>query len=53
MNFYPFNHECQWGGPFYIWSSDRVDESPPKDCQPVYTCRICGAQQLAVVKEAK
>jgi hypothetical protein len=41
---YPFNHECQWRGPFYIWSSNQVDEAPPKECQPVYTCCICGAQ---------
>lgn len=45
--FYPFNHECQWRGPFYIWSSNKVDYEPPKDCKPVYTCCICGAQQPA------
>ena len=44
MMFYPFNHECQWRGPFYIWASNQVDEAPPKDCRPVYTCCICSAQ---------
>lgn len=45
--FYPFNHECQWRGPFYTWASNQVDEAPPKDCKPVYICGICGAQAAA------
>ena len=44
---YPFNHECQWNGPFYFWTSNQTDEAPPKWCKPVYACRICGAQQSA------
>lgn len=44
---YPFNHECVWRGPFYIWASNQIDEAPPKDCKPVYACCICGAQQAA------
>lgn len=42
---YPFDHECEWTGPFYIWSSNQVEMTPPKDCKPVYTCRICSAQR--------
>lgn len=45
MLFYPFNHEHQWRGPFYIWSSNQVDEKPPADCRPVWTCCICGARK--------
>lgn len=44
---YPFHHECQWRGPFYIWSSNQVGMEPPKDCKPVYTCGICGVQRAA------
>ena len=44
---YPFNHDCIWGGPFYVWSSNKVEMEPPKDCKPVYVCSICGAQQPA------
>ena len=46
---YPFNHECQWRGPFYIWASNNVEDAPPKDCKPVYTCGICGAQAAAPI----
>lgn len=49
MLMYPFNHECEWRGPYYIWGSNQIDAAPPKDCQPVYACRICGAQQPAVL----
>lgn len=47
MLMYPFNHECVWRGPFYVWSSNQVDMEPPPDCKPVYTCCICGAQRPA------
>lgn len=51
---YPFNHECQWHGPFYIWSSDSAyaNAAPPTDCAPVYLCRICCNQRPAE-REAK
>ena len=42
---YPFNHECQWRGPFYIWTSNQTGEAPPKGCIPAYVCCVCGAQQ--------
>ena len=42
--FYPLNHECEWRGPFYTWSSNQVDEAPPPGCKPIYICRICSAQ---------
>lgn len=42
MSYYPFNHECQWRGPFYIWSSNKVELAPPPDCEPVECCCICG-----------
>ena len=45
MLMYPFNHECVWTGPWYIWSSNQVDEAPPPGCEPVYLCEICGAQR--------
>lgn len=48
---YPFNHECQPRGPFYIWSSNQVDEAPPPGLKPVYTCCICGAQCEAPSQE--
>lgn len=47
MSPYPFNHECQWRGPFYMWASNKVDAAPPQGCEPVYTCGICGAQKSA------
>ena len=50
MLFYPFNHECEWRGPFYIWASNQVDAAPPKDCKPVYTCCICSAKRPADVQ---
>lgn len=44
---YPFNHECAFRGPFYIWTSNDTNNPPPADCKPVYTCMICGAQRDA------
>lgn len=50
---YPFSHECQWSGPYYVWSSNQVDEAPPPDCKPVWECSICGASKPAQTEERK
>ena len=42
---YPFNHKCQWRGPFHIWQSNKVDFEPPADSIPVWACCICGAHK--------